>query len=127
MAKHSADFRFCYLGRMGRDEVCIFKVFDSQDDVAKSENSSLFFILYTCNFANALISSHKESSTAPSGPNSPSLTQNHEKALKLDCWFCLTPSRLTATSSRGYIRSNARRDYGDPCQHKTDGLPQKKI
>ncbi|KAF2807645.1 uncharacterized protein BDZ99DRAFT_392331 [Mytilinidion resinicola] len=35
MAKHSPDFRFFYLGKMRREEVCVFKVFDSQDNVAK--------------------------------------------------------------------------------------------
>ena len=35
MAKHSDEYRFCYLGNMRRDEVCILKNFDSRDGVAK--------------------------------------------------------------------------------------------
>ncbi len=46
MAKYNKNFRFCYLGGMHSDEMCIFKVFDSKDGVAKGKLTFNVF-LYT--------------------------------------------------------------------------------
>jgi hypothetical protein len=38
LAKYNENFRFYYLSKMTKDEVCVFKVFDSEDGKAKCKS-----------------------------------------------------------------------------------------
>lgn len=81
MAKYNKNFRFCYLGGMRIDEMCIFKVFDSKDGVAKGKPLAHVFLY----FRSQAYLRRQEFFTAPSDPSSLRHHPNRGRALSLDC------------------------------------------